>query len=401
MKTADPELMRAINRFHVIDIIRRQAPIARVEIADRTDLSRATVSAITGALIEDGLVNAVHVGPTDNGARGRPRVLLELNGAAYHVAGVTLSADRLCVAITDFKGASLAVQVHEGVLVGLTPEAIAARICDAVLACLATSGRALPDISAIGIGLPGIIDGVSGLCHWSPVLGPEPTPFAALVEARLGIRTVIENEANLVAMAEHWFGQGRFLRSFAVVTVNDMLGLAMMIDGRLYRGAQGIGMEFGHTKLSAGGLLCRCGQHGCLDSVASDAGLVDQARAIGALDARVCDGQPLSSLTMRALAGDATLEALFHRAGAALGLGIANVINLLNPQRLIVSGAGLRARALIEQPLLAAAAATLPQLRGTTEIVFHPWTDEMLALGAASIVLRQIDEAPWAVHAGR
>lgn len=377
MKTADPELMRAINRFHVIDTIRREAPIARVEIADRTELSRATVSAITGALIEDGLVNAVHVGPSDSGARGRPRVLLELNGAAYHVAGVTLSAERLCVAVTDFKGEALAVQMGEAALGGQPPEAVADRVAAAIRACVAASGRAMADISAVGIGLPGIIDGVAGLCHWSPILGPDPVPFAGLVAARLRIRTVIETEANLVTLAEHWFGLGRGLRSFAVLTINDMLGLGLMTEGRLYRGARGIGMEFGHMKLAPADDLCRCGQRGCLDAMAAAACLAG--------------GPPQDT-------------AGWQRAVRQLGIGVANVINLLNPPRLIISGAGVGAggdaggdagAALRETLLQGLEAATLPQLRGSTEIVFHPWTDEMLARGAASIVLRQIDEAPW------
>jgi hypothetical protein len=371
MKTADPELMRAINRFHIIDTIRHEAPIARVEIADRTELSRATVSAITGALIEDGLVNAVHVGPSDSGARGRPRVLLELNGSAYHVAGVTLSADRICVAVTDFKGCALAVQVLAAAPTGQSPEAIARQVESAIRSCVTASGIDLAEISAIGIGLPGIIDGVAGLCHWSPILGPDPVPFAEMVAARLGIRTVIETEANLVTLAEHWFGHGRGLRSFAVLTINDTLGLGLMTEGRLYRGARGIGMEFGHMKLAPDGPLCRCGQAGCLDAIAAGAGLA---------------APPNAHQT----------EAPYQRAVAALGLGVAHVINLLNPPRLIISGDGLRAGALLQEPLLRAVdAATLHLLRATTEIVFHPWTDEMLARGAASIVLRQIDEAPW------
>src|SRR3954453_13202707 len=101
MKTADPELMRAINRYHVIDVIRRYGPISRVEITERTELSPATVSAITGGLIEDGIVNIRHVS-VEGLARGRPRVMLELNGEAYHVAVAMLSLLRMRVAGTNF-----------------------------------------------------------------------------------------------------------------------------------------------------------------------------------------------------------------------------------------------------------------------------------------------------------
>ena len=103
IKTADPELMRAINRFHVLDAVRLHGPISRVEIAERTELSRATVSAITGALIEDALIDVKHVQLVNGGPRGRPRVMLELNRRAAHVCGVRLSADRISIAVTDFR----------------------------------------------------------------------------------------------------------------------------------------------------------------------------------------------------------------------------------------------------------------------------------------------------------
>lgn len=397
MKTADPELMRAINRYHVIDVIRRDGPIARVEISERTELSRATVSAITGALIEEGLIDVVRI-ESESGVRGRPRVMLRLNGAAYHAVGVKLSAHRIGIAVTDAKGEPLSSLVLPVRLARQSSAVIADLVEDGVRQCVADAGLTMRKIDGVGVGIPGVIDGMAGVSHWSPILGPDAVPFAQELEKRLGTRALIENDANLVTVAEHWFGQGRGLSTFAVVTIENTIGMGLLIEGRLHRGAHGIGAEFGHVKFDPRGPLCRCGQRGCLDAYASDAGILQAAIAAGCIES---DDEAdlharIAEVAKRALAGDAKLAGIFRHAGEMLGLGIANVINMLNPPRVIVSGEGLRADDLIREPLLATVDTNvLPELRKASEIVFHPWGDEMWARGAATIVLRRIYEAPW------
>ncbi|MGG5819525.1 ROK family protein [Falsiroseomonas sp. HW251] len=396
MKTADPELMRAINRYHVIDAIRRDGPIARVEIAARTELSPASVSAITAQLIEEGLVDVHHVGSGGDGARGRPRVLLGLNPKAYHVVGVKLTPFRIGIAVTDATGASLASLVLPVRVARQAPDVVADLVEDGVRRCVADAGLRMDAISGVGVGLPGVIDGVSGISHWSPVLGPNPVRFAEAIAARLGVPALLENDANLVALAEHWFGLGRDLSSFAVVTVENTIGLGLIVDGKVYRGAHGIAPALGHTKGEAAGRPCRCGQRGCLDAYASDWGLLRQAEEAGLLTQGDDAPQRVDDLALRARDGEEAVAALFREAGAAVGLAIANLVNLLNPPRVILTGEGLRAGKLLSEPLLEAVAANvLPSLRDGTEIMFHGWGDDMWARGAATIVLRRIYEAPW------
>jgi|SRR3954451_3934181 len=400
MKTADPELMRAINRYHVIDVIRRYGPISRVEITERTELSPATVSAITGGLIEDGIVNIRHVS-VEGLARGRPRVMLELNGEAYHVAGVKLSLHRISIAVTDFKGSVLHSLIIPVRISRQSPEVIADLVEDGVRQCVSDSGLDMSGISGIGVGIPGIIDGTRGISYWSPVLGPDEVPFGRYISERIGKPALIENDANLVAVAENWFGHARDRSTFAVVTVENSIGMGLFIDGKLYRGAHGIGAEFGHVKIEPDGPRCQCGQSGCLDAYASDSGIVALARADGLI--RTDDDRPVHQIITdlaRRAASDDGLAALFRRAGQMLGLGLANVVNVLNPPLIIVSGEGLRAGGLITDALLASLDRhVLPTLREATEVIFHPWGDEMWARGAASLVLCQIYEVPWDSHA--
>jgi len=402
MKTADPELMRAINRYHVIDVIRRNGPIARVEIVDRTELSAATVSAITGGLIEAGLIRAVRVEGTENGARGRPRVMLEMRGEACRVVGVKLAANRIGVVLTDARGEPLDTMVLPVRQARQPPGVVADLIEDGVRQCVADAGLRMRDVEGVGIGIPGAVDATAGVSHWSPVLGPVPVPFAADVAARLGTRVLIENDANLVALAEHWFSAGQPVPSCMVVTIEDGIGMGLVLDGRVHRGAHGIGPEFGHVKMEPDGLPCRCGGRGCLDAYASGWGVLQQALACQSIGSVPAAGAAprLADLLAQAEAGDEAVAALFRHAGGKLGMAIANAINMLSPPRLVISGDGLRAGELLRAPLMAALEAhVMPPLRNATEIEFRPWGapwgDEMWARGAAAIVLRQIYEAPW------
>ena len=209
IKIADPELMRAINRFHVLDAIRVHGPISRVEIAERTELSRATISAITGALIEDALIDARHVQVPNGGPRGRPRVMLELNRQAAHVCGVRLSADRISIAVTDFK-ADVVGAVHLPIRsVRQAVGVVADLIEDGVRQCIADAGLPLEGISGIGIGLPGVIDARTGICLSTPILSDGAADLSGLLDSRFPAPVTVENDAHLVAMAERWFGHGR------------------------------------------------------------------------------------------------------------------------------------------------------------------------------------------------
>jgi predicted NBD/HSP70 family sugar kinase len=277
-----------------------------------------------------------------------------------------------------------------------SPGVVADLIEDGVRQCVADAGLRMSDVEGVGIGIPGAIDAIAGVSLWSPVLGPSPVPFAAEVAARLGTRVLIENDANLVALAEHWFSMGQPLPACMVVTIEDGVGMGLVLDGRIHRGAHGIGPEFGHVKIEPNGLPCRCGGRGCLDAYASGWGILQQVLACEpvrfAADPAPCR---LADLIGRAV-NDEPVAGAFRRAGEMLGIAVANAVNMLNPPRLVISGELLRAGDMLRVPLMAALEANvMPPLREATEIAFRPLGDETWARGAAAIMLRQIYEAPW------
>ena len=398
-KTADPELMRAINRRLVLNAIRERGSVSRVELAEQIQLSRATISAITGALIDENLIHARHVQLANGGPRGRPRVMLELNPDATHVVGVKLAAHQISIAVTDFtadvvRSVTLPIQVdRQSVAV------VADVIEDGVRSCVADAGLAMDRISGVGIGLPGVIESAAGLCHRTPILGDEPIAFGRLMVDRLGIPVTLENDANLVTLAEHWFGHGRGLDTFAVVTVEQTVSLGLMVGGELYRGANGIGPEFGHLMVDPAGRPCACGKAGCVDAYVSEAAIHRQAREIVELDGPI-DDLPAPA-TMRRIAklarkGNGALLSIYREAGTKLGRATALIVNMLNPAKVILSGEGLLAADLMKNSILAGLEDGLSASPHRTEIIFHEWTDEVWARGAACLVLRKLYEAPLA-----
>ena len=190
MKTADPELMRAINRFHVMDAIRRFGPVSRVEISQLTELSATTVSAITAALLDDRLIVPLQVGAVRDAGRGRPRVMLRLNPDAAHVVGVKLAPDQITVAVTNFCAdilSSLALPIR---IDRQTASVIADLVEDGVRRCVSDAGLEIADISGVCVGLPGVVERAAGVCRQSPILQERDVPFGADLSRRLGVADV-------------------------------------------------------------------------------------------------------------------------------------------------------------------------------------------------------------------
>ena len=248
------------------------------------------------------------------------------------------------------------------------------------------------------MGIPGFIDSIHGISYWSPVLGKEPVPFGTLLGNRLKVLTFIENDANMVTLAEQWFGRGQDVDTFLVVTVEHGVGMGLIVNGDLYRGVRGFGTEFGHTKLDRNGPPCRCGQQGCIEAYVADYAILrEAARFIDIPEAidPISQNKAIQMVTERARAGDDRLREVFVRAGEALGVGIANLINILNPSRVIISGEGLRADdLLIDAVMRAAAAHTISAERNKTEILVHKWGDDVWARGAAALVLQHMYHHP-------
>jgi predicted NBD/HSP70 family sugar kinase len=388
------ETMRPL-RQQVFDRIRAAGLIPRVQLSKELGVSPASVTTLTSELIDMGLIEEVAASRDGDSGRGRPAVALGVRADAHHVAGLKISDRDTSAVIVDFAG-NLIADYHaprRPVALSLSETLdITEALLDAVCA---KAGMARHVLSGVGIAMPGYIDSLAGTVIWSSILREREVPLAAAISARLGLQVQIDNDANLCALAELWFGAGRSRSDFAVVTIEHGVGMGLVINHRLYRGAQGLGMELGHTKVQLDGALCRCGQRGCLEAYVADYALAREATT--ALDWTYKGGQSmivlLESLYDHAKAGNQSARSIFNRAGRYLALGLANVVNLFDPALIILSGERMRFDYLYAEDTLAEMKAhVLNTGRPMPPIEIHAWGEMLWAHGAAALALSTVSE---------
>ncbi len=385
-------------RLQVFERIRAAGAVPRVRIARELRVSPASVTAVTSELIEAGLIEEVGAPPRPeaDSARGRPPVALGVRPSAHLVAGIKLSDREHTAVVVDFAGrliASLAVPQRPG------PQGLAGLLeaAETLLeGVVARAGIGRSALSAVGLGVPGFVEAGAGRVLWSPVLTERDVPLAAAAARRLGVPVHIDNDANLVALAELWFGVGRALSDFAVVTIEHGVGMGLVLNHRLFRGTRGLATELGHTKVQLDGALCRCGQRGCLEAYVADYALAREATT--ALNWTHREGQPVSvlleSLFDHAKAGNPAARSIFRRAGRFLAAGLANVVNLFDPGLIILSGERMRFDYLYAAETLAEMETLmLPAGRPGPKIEVHAWGDLLWAHGAAALALSEVTEA--------
>lgn len=389
------ELQRPL-RQQIFERVRAAGLIPRVQVAKELGVSPASVTTITSELINSGLIEEVTTARDGESVRGRPAVALGVRASAHRVAGMKISDREHTAVIVDFAGkliADDAVPRRPGPMTVAelleAVELLLDRVC-------AKAGLARADLSAVGLGVPGYVDSLEGMVLWSSVLTDRNVPVAAEAARRLGLPVWVDNDANLVALAEQWFGAGRGLSDFAVVTIEHGVGMGFVMNHRLYRGTHRVGMELGHSKVQLDGALCRCGQRGCLEAYVADYALAREAAT--ALNWGHKDGQSigvlLESLYDHAKAGNATARSIFRRAGRFLAVGLSNVVNLFDPALIILSGERMRYDYLY-------AAETLAEMdnlvintgRARTPIEIHAWGDLLWAHGAAALALSAVSES--------
>lgn len=385
-RTANTGLPRDVNRAAIFRLIGSSGPIARRDIARELGLSPATVTAVTRELIDHGLVRVAERAPSNG---GRPALLLELVGGAATAFGAKIAADHVVGVRIDLEADVL--DRFETAFDSAAPDALD-RLGQIIANWLAetTSG---PPLLGVGLGVPGVFDVRTGTLD-SPLLGWHDVELRRVLEERLGLPVVVDNDVNTLAVAERLYGRGLHVEHFVTVTIGLGVGLGIVAGGDIYRGYGGGAGEFGHTVAVDGGRLCTCGKRGCLETVVADPGLVTEARERGLIGPR----QGTERLRTLAAAGDTRALAVYTDAGAVLGRAVANLVNVLGPQFVFVSGEGTEAWAYLESGFEQAFRANVFPPLGGVQVEVDPWDDAKWAIGAATLVLRATFSAPFDSH---
>lgn len=378
-------------RLQVFEAVRASGLLSRVDAGKQISVSPASITAAVAELIEDGFLQEVATQrPEGDSARGRPPVALGVRAEARYVAGIKLSDQVHTAIIVDFAGAhiadaSLPRDAKNKDLNKLLNEA--ERVLDAALKA---ANKSRKNLAAVGLGIPGFVDNQTGEALWTPLLDEGGVNLRDAMQVRLALPVHVDNDANLVTLAELWYGAGRAISDFAVVTIEHGVGMGLVLNHSLYRGASGLGTELAHTKVQLDGALCRCGQRGCLEAYVSDYALIREAHIALNLGNRgvISPQNLLESLFENAKEGNQAARAIFHRAGRYLALGLANIINLFDPSLIMLSGERLRYDYLYADEVLAEMhTLTLQTGRPLPQVEIHAWGDLIWARGAAVLAL--------------
>jgi predicted NBD/HSP70 family sugar kinase len=399
---------RQISQLHLYQVLHAmrlaREPQSRAQVAELTGLSQPAVSQLTRRLLESGALVEVGARPSLGG--GRRERELALNPEHAWVVGVKLALHQMTISLADFAGG-----VRNTVKVPLdapyTPAALVRLMARRIESFLVSAGGPVRSrVAGVGVALPGFIDSMRGEVHWSAVLhgsrDDAVVPLAQSLTSALDVPVLVENDANMLALAEQWFGQAARLSNVAVVTLEHGLGLGLVLNGELYRGHAGLAAELAHLQVREGAQArpCRCGKRGCLETLVTHDAVVQDARAAGLLGAAAGDESfeaivaAFTHLVERARALEPDVLALFERHGRLLGRWLGNVVNLLAPQLVVLDGGGVVSVDLYENALRAAMdeAMVLPH-RGRVTLAVRHRGDEVWARGAASLVLQRLDES--------
>lgn len=257
--------------------------------------------------------------------------------------GVDLGGTKILTALVDAGGRVLARE--RVVTPSRGPEGVVDAIVGTVERVCAAAGVPLAAVAGVGVGAPGPMDPHTGVVFEPPNLpGWRDVPLGAMLAARLRARVFVENDANAAAMGERWMGAGRGADDLIYITISTGVGGGLVLRGRLYHGVTGTAGEVGHMVIDPSGPRCACGRTGCLEALASGTAIARAARAAVEGGARTTlAALPAEAVTAEAVAaaareGDAVAREVYARAARALGIGIANLVNLLNPALVILGG---------------------------------------------------------------
>ena len=343
-RTGDQALVREINLSIILNALRDHSPISRASLAAVTGLNKTTVSSLVQQLTDARFVSQVGVDKTED--TGRPGILLELNPGAGCIIGAEIGVDFVSVIITNFAIETI-WRHYESTNLRDGQASILKTTLDTIRKGIRKTKDQCGKILGLGLGVPGLVDVSSGQLLFAPNLRWQDVPLRKMLEREFDFPIYVDNEANMAALAESYFGVARGSRSVLYVSAGVGLGGGIVLDGRILPGAAGFTGEVGHMTIDPQGQQCNCGNKGCWETLVSQGALFDRVRKAiaGGKTSKLTEytGGDLDSLTVPLVARAAgekdqvALDAL-NETGVYLGIGLANLVNALNPEIVVFGG---------------------------------------------------------------
>lgn len=372
----------------VLSLLLAEGPLSRVELARRTGLSSTAVTKAARPLIDDGYLYELPPERTAPGA-GRPVYPLAVAPDREYFVGLKISADQVFGAVCDLRAG---VRATAGRPLGVcTPEAVAALVAELVAELLDAEPAFRDRTRHLGVAVNGDVDRDAGTLRRSGLLGWCDVPLAELLAAATGLAVTVENDVRALTVSEHWFGEGIGTGYFALVTIGSGIGSALVVNGHLLRGAYGVAGEVGHICVDPAGPPCRCGAYGCVEAIASTDVILAEVRDLTANPDLTWD-----EVVELARDGHPAVGERFARAGRAIGVGIATLVNVVGPERVVVSGEGVGAYDLLGRHIQEAYAAHVFGAASRCPLSLRPLPWEEWARGGAAVAIQALFPQPAA-----
>lgn len=342
-RTGDPALIREINLSIILNALRDHSATSRASLAATTGLTKATVSHLIQKLTTIGFV-------TENGVSrrgvGRPGTLLQLNPRAGGIIGVEIGVDFVSLLLTDF-AAQVLWRHYERTNAHDSQATVLNHLLDLVERAVTRARQHSLPILGLAVGVPGLVNVEAGTLLYAPNLKWEQVPIRQRLQQRFDFAIHVDNEASLAAFGEMYFGVARGTLNMVYLHAGVGIGGGLVLNGRMYTGGSGFAAEVGHTTIDPDGLLCNCGNHGCWETLASESAVFRRIRV--ALEAgtssalaHYCAGDQenltIPIVVQAADQGDALAREALRETAKYLGIGIANLVNALNPEMVVVGG---------------------------------------------------------------
>jgi glucokinase-like ROK family protein len=342
-RTGDHELVRQMNLSVVMHHLRENPSTSRATLAEMTGLNKTTVSSLVQELMERRFVHEVGL---ESGGTGRPAMLLDLNPAAGCIVSCEIGVDFISVACTDF-APNITWRHQESIDPTLGQRAIIDRALASIRHAVEAGDDSCVAVFGLAVGVPGLVDQATGTLLFAPNLKWKNVPLRTLLQESFNAPIFVGNEANMAALGEHYFGAAQGYDEVLYVSAGVGLGGGLVHGGRVFNGVTGVAGEFGHMTMEPHGELCNCGNRGCWETQVSQRALVRHVRrAIGEgqssqlsdVTEGVLERLSVPMIAEAARDGDVVALEALNRVGRDLGVGIASLVNALNPELVVFGG---------------------------------------------------------------
>ncbi|AVR00412.1 sugar kinase [Oceanobacillus iheyensis] len=371
------QLMKSVNKSIILNKVRTAESISRAQIAKETKLTPPTVSSIVKELLEEGIIRESSLGESQG---GRKPTMLHINLDAFYVIGVDAGPQRVTSILTDLAG-NIIHRADKHLFTPITNEQFMEILKDAIRGTIEAANREKREMVGIGVAMHGVVNVETGTSLIAPNLNLKNIPIKEELEKEFKLDVKVENDARAMALGESWFG-GHASASMVAVNIGHGVGAGLVINEKLYHGDRDIAGEIGHMTIDLHGPTCTCGNTGCLQAFVSGPAIAVRAPKEG------LTGEDIAKL---AKSGDQEATALLEETGKLIGIGLVNLIHLVNPEKIVLGGGVMKSEKFILPAIKEIISARgLTQDAKETNVSVTKLGDHATLLGAVALLLVEL-----------